>query len=685
MKKLPFVFASVSILFASCQKDTVDVTDIDINANRLIAVPVGEINLTMDHLLVPDDSLIYDDNTTYKLVVAQDSVFNIGVGDLISLPTQSPATSSITMGTIDVSNVSMNQDITLGSVAADASLTTISAAHGNSAPFPSMNETNLGTYGGGGFSSFTSASFATGTLDLSLTNNWPVEVSLGIDLVNTSNGSTILTYAVANVAAGATSTASNSLVNVTLPANIGFKITSITSPGSATPVAIDTTDQLDLTLGSANLSVYNAVTQIATQDISSDTQYVDLSTGGSEELRELMFQTGSFDFEFTSSLAEDLELRLGFPGSDKNGAVIDTTILISSGSTTTGSINLNNTILDLTTDPAQNHSKLPIAVSAKLIGSGNQVSVDSSDALNMTFEMTNLQFGHIKGYFGSSQISIAQGNVPLSLDFLENFNGSISFSEPSISLDITNSIGLPIQLELDFNSYANGTVYPLNGPDYILPYPTTLGNSSSGTLSFDNTNSQIVDIFTLPKDSISYGGAVNINHDTATYGTSNFVTNTSKISGDLLMELPFSITASGLTLSDTLAQNLDLASLVPDSFDVELIKLHMVNTTTLPLNANIELKFYDENWNLTHSESISLMESGIPNASGIVTAPNAVSTDLELQGASIEAVLASNAVIAEVTMETYDAGSTPVKLRTDATIGIALGLELQVSTNITIL
>lgn len=685
MKKLPFVFASISLLLASCQKDTVEITDIDINANPLIAVPIGEINLTMDHLLVPDDSLIYDDNTTYKLVVAQDSVFNIGVSDLISLPAQSPATSSITMGTIEVSNVSMNQDITLGSVAADAGLTTISAAHGNSAPFPAMNESNLGTYGGGGFSSFTSASFATGTLDLSLTNNWPVEVSLGIDLVNTSNGATILTYSVANVAAGATSTASNSLVNVTLPANIGFKITSITSPGSATPVAIDTTDQLDLTLASANLSVYNAVTQIATQNISSDTQYVDLSTGGSEELRELMFQTGSFDFEFTSSLAEDLELRLGFPGSDKNGAVVDTTILISSGSTTSGSINLNNTILDLTTDPAQNHSKLPIAVSAKLIGSGNQVSVDSSDALNMTFEMTNLQFGHIKGYFGSSQISIAQGNVPLSLDFLENFNGSIAFSEPSISLDITNSIGLPIQLELDFNSYAGGTVYPLNGPDYVLPYPTTIGNSASGTLTFDNTNSQIVDIFTLPKDSISYGGSVNINHDTATYGTSNFVTNTSEITGNLLMELPFSITASGLALSDTLAQDLDLAGSVPDSFDVELIKLHMVNTTTLPLNANIELKFYDENWNLTHSESISLLESGVPNASGIVTAPNAVSTDLELQGASIEAVLASNAVIAEVTMETYDAGSTPVKLRTDATIGIALGLELQVSTNLTIL
>ena len=43
----------------------------------------------------------------------------------------------------------------------------------------------------------------------------------------------------------------------------------------------------------------------------------------------------------------------------------------------------------------------------------------------------------------------------------------------------------------------------------------------------------------LPKDSITYGGSVNVNHDTATFGTENFVTNTSSISGDLLMEMPF--------------------------------------------------------------------------------------------------------------------------------------------------
>lgn len=681
MKKLLLSALTAGMALSSCQSDVVDPTNIDITADPIIALPLGEIGLTMDHLLIPDSSLIFDDNTVYKVIVAQDSVFGIDVNDLISIPAQSPSSSSISMGTVAVSNVSLTQDIALGAVASDAGLTAISSAHGSNAPFPQLNESNVGTYGGSGFGTFTSASFSNGTLTLGLTNDWPVPVSMGIDLVNASTGATILTYAMNNVAAnGGTGSDTESLVNITLPNSIGFKITSLTSPGSGTNlVAIDTTDNLELAISSANLEVYNAITQISTQDISSDTQYVDLSTGGSEELRELMFSTASFDYEFVSTLAENLELNLNFPGSDQNGVEVDTTITIAAGATTTGSINLNGTILDLTQDPSQNHSRLPIAVAATLVGSGNMVNIDSSDALDMTFEMTNLQFGHIKGFFGTQQITIDPGAVDLAIDFLENFDGEISFAEPSIAMAITNSIGLPIQLVLDFNSFKDGTAYGLNGPNYVLPYPTTLGNTATGTLTFDNTNSSIVDVFTLPKDSITYGGSVNVNHDTATFGTENFVTNTSSISGDLLMEMPFYFTATGLGFYDTLATDQNNLDALPAGTTLESAKLLLQTTTTLPLDASLNLTFYDANWNTILVKDFGLMESGIPDANGIIVAPNVLDTELELDASEATAVLEAVHITAEATMDTYNVGTDPVKLRTDATLNLNLGVQFKVN------
>ena len=681
MKKLLLSAIAAGMALSRCQTDVVDPTNIGITADPIIALPLGEIGLTMDHLLIPDSSLIFDDNTVYKVIVAQDSVFGIDVSDLISIPAQSPSSSSISMGTVAVSNVSLTQDIALGAVASDAGLTAISSAHGSNAPFPQLNESNVGTYGGSGFGTFTSASFSNGTLTLGLTNDWPVPVSIGIDLVNASTGATILTYAMNNVAAnGGTGSDTESLVNITLPNSIGFKITSLTSPGSGTNlVAIDTTDNLELAISSANLEVYNAITQISTQDISSDTQYVDLSTGGSEELRELMFSTASFDYEFVSTLAENLALNLNFPGSDQNGVEVDTTITIAAGATTTGSINLNGTILDLTQDPSQNHSRLPIAVAATLVGSGNMVNIDSSDALDMTFEMTNLQFGHIKGFFGTQQITIDPGAVDLAIDFLENFDGEISFAEPSIAMAITNSIGLPIQLVLDFNSFKDGTAYGLNGPNYVLPYPTTLGNTATGTLTFDNTNSSIVDVFTLPKDSITYGGFVNVNHDTAMFGTENFVTNTSSISGDLLMEMPFYFTATGLGFYDTLATDQNNLDALPAGTTLESAKLLLQTTTTLPLDASLNLTFYDANWNTILVKDFGLMESGIPDANGIIVAPNVLDTELELDASEATAVLEAVNITAEATMDTYNVGTDPVKLRTDATLNLNLGVQFKVN------
>lgn len=663
----------------SCQSDVVNPTDVNIVAEPALAFPLGSVNLTMEHLLAPDDSLIYNDNATYKVVVAQDSVFGINVNDLISIPAQSPSSSAISMGTIAVDNVTMSQSIALGAIASDAGLNVINSAHGSNLVFPSINETNIGTYGSGGFGSFSSASFSNGSLSLELTNNWPSPVTLNVDLVNINNGSTILSYTLANVAAnGGTATNSKSLINKTLPNNVGFKITSLYCPQTSSAVLIDTSDALVLDISSADLEVYSAVTQIASQAISSDTQFVDLSTGGTEELRELMFSTASFDFEFESTLGVDVELDLNFPGSDKNGNEIDTTILITAGNTTTGSINMNNTILDLTQDPSQNHSRLPIAVSATLVGSTNMVTVDSSDALDMTFEMANLQFGHIKGFFGTQQITIDPGTVDLAIDFLDNFEGSISFAEPSISMDVTNSIGLPIELILDFASYKDGTSFALNGPNYVLPYPTTLGNTATGTLSFDNTNSSIIDVFTLPKDSIVYGGEVNVNHDIATFGTDNFVTNTSSISGDLLMEMPFYFSAAGLAFGDTLATDMDNANALPEGATLESAKILLQTTTTLPLDANVQITFYDASWNEVMMKDLGLMESGTPDAAGIITTANVLDSELALDATEALTLLNAKHIVAEATMDTYNAGNDPVKLRTDATLKLDLGVQLQV-------
>ncbi len=104
----------------------------------------------------------------------------------------------------------------------------------------------------------------------------------------------------------------------------------------------------------------------------------------------------------------------------------------------------------------------------------------------------------------------------------------------------------------------------------------------------------------------------------------------------------------------------------------------MQTTTTLPLDANVQIKFYDASWNEVMMKDLGLMESGTPDAAGIITTANVLDSELALDATEALTLLNAKHIVAEATMDTYNAGNDPVKLRTDATLKLDLGVQLQV-------
>ena len=548
------------------------------------------------------------------------------------------------------------------------------------APFPAINQTNVGTYSAGTISTFSTASFSQGTMAITLDNDWPVDLSMGLDVVNTANGDTLLTYAFTNVPAdGGSVTQSNSLVGITLPNTIGLKINSVSSPGSSGSVNIDLTDAISFTVASTNLKVYNAVVDLDTTTLASQSDVVDLGVAG-VEIGEIAFNTCDLNYEFISTLQADVEVALKMPSTDKNGMPIDTTILIAANQTTTGTIQLSNTVLDLTTDSVQSHSRLPIELTATVLGTSSMVTVDSGHAIVSAFDMDNISFAYIEGYFGDSTFAVPSSTVDLDLDILNQFNGEITFEDPKLSVGVVSSVGIPVALDLRFISYRNGTGYPLNASSQLFPYPTVIGDSAMGTLVYDNTNSSLSSVFTFPFDSLAYGGAVTVNPDTTTYGKYNFITSDSKIAGDILIDLPFTFTTAGLSLSRTIDSTLNLSSYLESSlYEFDYAKLLINTTSSLPVDATLDLKFYAADGTLLLVKTINALESGVPNVDGVVIAPSVTFSELELTASDFSLLTQARVAVAEATMNSFNQGTVPVKLRTDATIKIDLGVEAKVN------
>jgi hypothetical protein len=548
------------------------------------------------------------------------------------------------------------------------------------APFPAINQTNVGTYSAGTISTFSTASFSQGTMAITLDNDWPVDLSMGLDVVNTANGDTLLTYAFTNVPAdGGSVTQSNSLVGITLPNTIGLKINSVSSPGSSGSVNIDLTDAISFTVASTNLKVYNAVVDLDTTTLASQSDVVDLGVAG-VEIGEIAFNTCDLNYEFISTLQADVEVALKMPSTDKNGMPIDTTILIAANQTTTGTIQLSNTVLDLTTDSVQSHSRLPIELTATVVGTSSMVTVDSGHAIVSAFDMDNISFAYIEGYFGDSTVAVPSSTVDLDLDILNQFNGEITCEDPKLSVGVVSSVGIPVALDLRFISYRNGTGYPLNASSQLFPYPTVIGDSAMGTLVYDNTNSSLSSVFTFPFDSLAYGGAVTVNPDTTTYGKYNFITSDSKIAGDILIDLPFTFTTAGLSLSRTIDSTLNLSSYLESSlYEFDYAKLLINTTSSLPVDATLDLKFYAADGTLLLVKTINALESGVPNVDGVVIAPSVTFSELELTASDFSLLTQARVAVAEATMNSFNQGTVPVKLRTDATIKIDLGVEAKVN------
>ena len=78
-------------------------------------------------------------------------------------------------------------------------------------------------------------------------------------------------------------------------------------------------------------------------------------------------------------------------------------------------------------------------------------------------------------------------------------------------------------------------------------------------------------------------------------------------------------------------------------------------------------------------KDLGLMESGIPDANGIITAASVLDSELELNALEASSVLDAVHITAEATMDTYNVGSDPIKLRTDAALVINLGVQFKIN------
>ena len=681
--------------FGSCQRELLTVNDLDLTLRPGLVVPLGQIDLTLGDVFNPDSSLVTTDaDQTYRLVYRQTDLLNVGVAEFLELPSQPAIAENFKAGYIALPDVNAAANVRFGRLARSITnpagfATTLTASHGSTAPIPALPTQNPGNLATTTISSFSTASFHSGTMTLKAVNHYPVAINATVVLANAA-GQALLTYGLGTVPAGDSVSVPASLAGTIVPSQLQFNLTSFSSPGAGTLgvpgtyVPIDTNANLELSLQGSDLFIYSATAQTQTQTLVDDTLNLSFTAPAGVRITELALSQGQLNYSITSAVPEPLSLVLQFPSGSVGGQALQQTIALSPGVPATGSVSFQGAVLNLASNPSNPYNELPIRYSATLLSTGQLVTLDSATGVAMSFTLANVEFGHAKGFFGQQSVSIPTDTLSLDLDFVNRLGGSVVFAEPKVQLAISNSLGLPITLDLNVSSYdLSGTAQPLGIPPTLLPYPLTatqFGQTVQDSLTFDKSNASIVDFLTLPKQRFTYGGQVQINADTLATGVQNFVTGTSAISADVLMELPFYFTAQGLGLTDSIDLGTTLSAL--DTVVNEL-GLQLETTTTLPLNTTLSLTLFDDAGQVVFSDQLDLLVSGQLDATtGLVVAPSTNTAVLVVDASQVPNFARGRwlQLTAELGTGTAAGSSShPVKLLSDAQLLVRLGLMLDLN------
>lgn len=298
--------------------------------------------------------------------------------------------------------------------------------------------------------------------------------------------------------------------------------------------------------------------------------------------------------------------------------------------------------------------------------------------IDITNEFNNLEFDRFFGFIGENQESYSD-TVDIGIFNSTNFS-NLEFGEGSVklNLEVYNSLGMPIKLDVSqiraFNTvdYSNSIEINIDPNVVDINYPTATHFNEYELTEINTNNVNINEIINISPDKLLIKVDGFLNSGTSEE-TVNYFADNSNLYVDASMELQLFGGVGAFEIVDTL--DFDPASF--EGFDA--IEFMVEITNSFPINADIQLEFVDENFNVIYAlvpENERLIQSGIvgPAPKYKVTSPTVKKTFIPLDRDGMDLIEQSNKILFTSVLSTEN--SQLVKIYADCNIQLQLGAKV---------
>ncbi len=618
------------ILFSGCRLDTLN--ELSWNSEWILPFATSESGLND---IIQDSTLEVNQQGVFALVF-RDTLTRILLDDLIEFP-EIDQTFSVRLDSIRLNPDTISQQVTLGQLAtqlaADGNILgqIILNNHNNTLPLvPSISGLSSGTIPIDASSFFDYALLDSGFMDLSIVNEFPLTLENVILEIRNANipGSPIVRDTFPDIPSKSSRTRSYDLSGKEIGSELIGELINLNLRDSVN-VPIDTSEYIEVVIVARDLKALEANAVFPAQTVLEQSRTAPYTFGtGNQQVRitEMIVLSGTLETQSittiedslftvyeivnaTNTLGESPSVALKILPAPPNGV-----------RNQTASQNLEGFFIDMSLG-GTTWSKLQDYFRAELLYSGKLVTMDQEDSLNLTFRVKDLRPTFAKGYFGSESYEF-EGDV--SVKWRDGLNvGRIRFADPKARLVIQSSLGVDVDMEivdLTARSSRSGNTARLStgallaGPLTIErpTLPDTFGIAET-ILTFDQTESNLVQILDMEADELRYRFRLHTNPDRNPNNFDDFATNQSEIMAVVDLEVPLDGVLETLVIEDTVLLNPSPAQDIPAERGI----IRMLLDNDFPLLGVASVVVQDQaGASLFTIADQSRIEAGIPLASG---------------------------------------------------------------------
>lgn len=321
------------------------------------------------------------------------------------------------------------------------------------------------------------------------------------------------------------------------------------------------------------------------------------------ELLELRVNSGSFALNIINPFDQPLVLQYRIPAATHDGIPFVKSLQVPAGTAENKpfqvDISLADYVFDLRGKEGNSHNRFMMTMTANIGPAAPDSARRVGTEFLIQFKFKDLDIAYGRGYFGHAQTHFGPETQTFSFfDIVEE--GVLELSRARAVLSISNGVGADLQFKLRNltakNSRTNREISFQSGilnRYFNLTRASETGNPNApvlpATLDIDVSNSNILELFTIFPDQLTYEAELNFNPLSNISAGNDFLYRDAPLSAAVSLDIPLAFSAQNLTLATTVPYTFG------DDFDgLNALTLYLIADNSYPYSADIQAVIVDE-------------------------------------------------------------------------------------------